>query len=72
MNRISALCTVCVSLVLISSGYADDKPLLEASFLDRLIARPIGPANMGGRVVDLAVVESRPGTMYVASASGGL
>jgi photosystem II stability/assembly factor-like uncharacterized protein len=27
---------------------------------------------MGGRVVDIAVVESRPGTMFVASASGGL
>ncbi len=27
---------------------------------------------MGGRVIDLAVVESRPATLYVATASGGL
>jgi photosystem II stability/assembly factor-like uncharacterized protein len=27
---------------------------------------------MGGRIVDVAVVESRPATMYVATASGGL
>jgi photosystem II stability/assembly factor-like uncharacterized protein len=27
---------------------------------------------MGGRVVDLAIVESRPATLYVATASGGL
>jgi photosystem II stability/assembly factor-like uncharacterized protein len=72
MNRIAALCIVCVSLVLVAPGYADDPRLLETNFLDRLIARPIGPVNMGGRVVDLAVVESRPGTIYVASASGGL
>lgn len=37
-----------------------------------LSARCIGPANMGGRVADLAVVESNPGTYYVAAAGGGL
>src|SRR4051812_16493596 len=40
--------------------------------LDGLTARPIGPANMGGRVVDLAVVESKPETFYVATAGGGV
>jgi photosystem II stability/assembly factor-like uncharacterized protein len=40
--------------------------------LDTLVPRPIGPANMGGRIVDVAVVESRPATMYAATASGGL
>jgi photosystem II stability/assembly factor-like uncharacterized protein len=40
--------------------------------LDVLVARPLGPANMGGRIADLAVVENRPATLYVASASGGL
>jgi photosystem II stability/assembly factor-like uncharacterized protein len=39
---------------------------------DALPARCLGPANMGGRVVDVAVVESRPATLYVATASGGL
>ena len=34
--------------------------------------RCIGPANMGGRVTALAVVESDPTTYYVATASGGL
>ena len=34
--------------------------------------RCIGPANMGGRVTALAVVESDPATYYVATASGGL
>jgi photosystem II stability/assembly factor-like uncharacterized protein len=39
---------------------------------DAVPARCIGPGSMGGRVVDLAVVESRPATCYVATASGGL
>lgn len=37
-----------------------------------LSARCIGPANMGGRVVDLAVVESKPSTYYVAVGGGGI
>jgi photosystem II stability/assembly factor-like uncharacterized protein len=34
--------------------------------------RSIGPANMGGRIDDIAVVESNPSTYYVAFAVGGL
>lgn len=51
---------------------ADEPLLLSPRMLDVFRARAIGPANMGGRVVDVAVVESRPATMYVATASGGL
>jgi len=39
-----------------------------ARLFDALPARCLGPANMGGRVSDLAVVESRPATLYVATA----
>ncbi|MDH7512686.1 MAG: hypothetical protein QHH14_07055 [Clostridiales bacterium] len=42
------------------------------SFLDGLTWRCIGPANMGGRIDDLAVVETNPRIIYVATASGGL
>jgi S1-C subfamily serine protease/photosystem II stability/assembly factor-like uncharacterized protein len=34
--------------------------------------RNVGPANMGGRIVDLAVNESDPNTFWGATASGGL
>jgi photosystem II stability/assembly factor-like uncharacterized protein len=34
--------------------------------------RAIGPAIMGGRIDDFAVVERRPATFYVATAGGGL
>jgi photosystem II stability/assembly factor-like uncharacterized protein len=34
--------------------------------------REIGPAIMGGRIADIAVVESKPQIFYVGTASGGL
>ncbi len=37
-----------------------------------LAFRNIGPATMGGRVDDVAVVESNPSFFYVATASGGI
>jgi photosystem II stability/assembly factor-like uncharacterized protein len=47
-------------------------PALTTSTVGRLKFRAIGPANMSGRIVDLAVVESNTYTFYVASATGGL
>jgi photosystem II stability/assembly factor-like uncharacterized protein len=43
-----------------------------APLLDFLNPRQLGPTNMGGRIMDFAVVESNPNIFYVASASGGL
>src|SRR6516225_4699165 len=43
-----------------------------AQALSVLKPRSIGPANMSGRIVDVAVYEKEPRIMYVASASGGL
>src|SRR5713226_9024374 len=34
--------------------------------------REIGPATMGGRIDDFAVVESNPNVVYVGTASGGV
>src|SRR5215831_1598137 len=34
--------------------------------------RSIGPANMGGRIDDIAVVDSNPSTYYVGFATGGI
>lgn len=44
----------------------------DAKLLAALPARPLGPATMGGRIVDLDVVESDPRIQYVAAASGGV
>ncbi|MGH7729713.1 MAG: VPS10 domain-containing protein [Candidatus Eiseniibacteriota bacterium] len=45
---------------------------LDSQRFKELVWRPIGPANMGGRVSDLAVVEKRPATFYVALGTGGV
>ncbi|HEY5546478.1 MAG TPA: sialidase family protein, partial [Gemmatimonadaceae bacterium] len=39
---------------------------------ERLRFRNIGPATMGGRIDDFAVLESNPAVYYVATATGGL
>src|SRR5258708_5179180 len=40
--------------------------------LNTLRFREIGPAAMGGRIDDFAVVESDPNIIYVGAASGGV
>ena len=50
----------------------EPKDSLDASWASALRWRSLGPGSMGGRIVDLAVVESDPSTYYVATASGGV
>jgi photosystem II stability/assembly factor-like uncharacterized protein len=58
--------------VLWPTDAAQPDAAFDPKLLDAFVARPIGPANMGGRIVDIAAVDSDPRTMYVATASGGL
>lgn len=54
---------------------AASAPLVAQEQRDPLAAlkfRSIGPANMSGRVIDIAVNESNPYEFYVAAATGGL
>jgi photosystem II stability/assembly factor-like uncharacterized protein len=50
----------------------DPADAVRARVLEGLKFRSIGPAAMGGRIDDVAVVESDASTVYVATASGGL
>ena len=45
---------------------------LDAKLFKSLEFRSIGPANMGGRISDFAVVQSNPAEYYVATATGGV
>ena len=45
---------------------------LPADWLKAVTWRPIGPANMGGRIVDLAMYGQDPVVYWAATASGGL
>jgi photosystem II stability/assembly factor-like uncharacterized protein len=56
----------------VAGAQGADKTDLDALLFKALPPRCIGPAVMSGRVTDFAVVEKRPATFYVASASGGL
>ncbi len=55
-------------------AFSTAAPLQAQATLDlsALRARSIGPANMSGRVVDIAVNESNPYEFYAASATGGV
>ncbi|HSZ54614.1 MAG TPA: PDZ domain-containing protein [Tepidisphaeraceae bacterium] len=57
-----------------SAGDAEPaKPIsLNSKWTAALQWRSIGPANMGGRIVDMAVVESDPSTYWIATGGGGL
>src|SRR3990172_6912975 len=51
---------------------APSPPAPVAEKLEALEFRSLGPAIMGGRIDDFAVVESNPSFFYVGTASGGL
>jgi photosystem II stability/assembly factor-like uncharacterized protein len=58
-----------VSIALLFAGVASAQSV---DLLKSLKFREIGPANMGGRTDDFAVVESNTNIVYAATASGGL
>jgi photosystem II stability/assembly factor-like uncharacterized protein len=65
-------CLACLSFVFGSAVTAQDKLTLSSEQVDLFKWRSIGPANMGGRIISLAVYEADPSTWWAATASGGL
>ena len=65
-----------VAALLVPAWPADAAAQTDAARVEAAIAnlewRNIGPTIMGGRVSDLAVVESDPATFYVGTATGGV
>jgi photosystem II stability/assembly factor-like uncharacterized protein len=60
-------------LFIVSFAPAQEKSnKLDETFLKNLQFRSIGPAIMGGRIDDIAVVESNPSVYYVGAATGGV
>jgi photosystem II stability/assembly factor-like uncharacterized protein len=76
--RIQGIGLIALLLVLLigmpivrGQGQSDRRPITEDLFRN-LEFRNIGPAIMGGRIDDIAVVESDPRIIYIATASGGV
>src|SRR5205085_3953716 len=66
-------CVLALSLLHLLWPSQASQPVTQATkLLDTFIARNIGPANMSGRIVAIAGVDSDPRIVYVAAASGGL
>ena len=63
----SIVVVVCFSATSVSA-----QTQVSTSDLDGLRPRSIGPANMSGRLVDIAVVEADTKVFYIASATGGV
>ncbi|MFC1493474.1 WD40/YVTN/BNR-like repeat-containing protein, partial [candidate division KSB1 bacterium] len=68
-RNLSLALTLLIVLFLISGASAQS---LYESIAGHYSWRNIGPANMGGRVIDIEGVESNPKIMYAAAATGGL
>src|SRR5580658_1795676 len=60
---------ICILALAASSAFA--QPAFETA-MKNLKFRSIGPATMGGRLDDIAVVESDPRIIYIGAAGGGL
>ena len=81
MFRKSCLFVVLATLVAVNGHLVDAQRPAAPPAADRrrprihlpgLVFRNIGPATMGGRIDDLAVLESNPAVFYVGTATGGL
>ncbi len=72
MNRNPLLAVAVIILISAPASivWAADGPTL-STVVDQLEWRNIGPANMGGRIDDFAVVESDPRIIYVATLPRG-
>src|SRR5437016_10982840 len=70
--RTILVCAIFLGVFAMTSKAAPaDQPSATDKFKN-LEFREIGPATMGGRIDDFAVVESNPNIVYVGTASGGV
>ena len=75
MRRLSCLPGTILLLLLTfpaTPASAQETAQFPEGLLEGLTFRSIGPATMGGRIDDLAVLEARPTVLYVGAATGGV
>ncbi len=74
INKLTLAVTICFCVVLFvaASITALAQAKVDETVLRNLQWRSIGPSIMGGRIDDIAVVESNPNIFYVGAATGGV
>jgi photosystem II stability/assembly factor-like uncharacterized protein len=70
--RLIPAIAIWISVLAANAPVAPAAQASPADKLKNLEFREIGPATMGGRIDDFAVVESNPNIVYVGTASGGV
>jgi photosystem II stability/assembly factor-like uncharacterized protein len=65
-------CVMLLAAMAVNAPAAPGSPQSPTDKFKSLEFREIGPAVMGGRIDDFAVVESNPNIVYVGTASGGV
>ena len=76
LSRVLIILGICIVSLFMAGAQKKETPqpgpAIPEKLLDGLKWRCIGPANMGGRIDDFAVVEGNPDIIYAGTASGGL
>src|SRR5262245_49327282 len=75
MTSMRHTCTLLIAAITLGVprlGAQNANPETASSPFENLRFRNIGPATMGGRIDDFAVLESNPSVFFVATATGGL
>ena len=73
-SRRHALAAACASLLVAAAAapISAQQNTIDSTLLSAIRWRPIGPANMGGRITDVEGIPSPSRTFYVAAAAGGI
>jgi len=71
-HRLRSFVPVLLLLAGMPTARAQESGLLDSAMLAALRWRPIGPANMAGRVTDIEGIPSPSRTFFVAAAAGGI
>jgi len=72
LRRLLYAALVCAGALGLRSSLAAQGAVDTSALLKEFVWRPIGPANMGGRVDDVEAVASNPAVIYVGAATGGV
>jgi photosystem II stability/assembly factor-like uncharacterized protein len=72
LPHLSTIALGLLAITIIPDTAHAQSSVYQPELVDKLAWRPIGPANMCGRITDFEPVHGAPGTWFIAAASGGI